>query len=229
VKKLLTSFGGIVTITACAALVMGDDATQTAIEPTHHALLNGVDLAGWDAVGGAADESWSVADGVLTCRLGNGPWLRSAETFGDFNLRLDYRVEPGANGGIYVRVPADGNHHRDNTTLPPAGFEVQLLDDSSGKYSNLKDYQHSASVYDLAGAARIVTKPPGEWNTLEIDCRGNRVRIVHNGAVVVEIDEQRCPLLALRETSGYLGLQNHGGGVSFRNIRIGDSLDEASK
>jgi len=158
---------------------------------------------------------------VLVSRPGKGPWLRSAEQYGDFNLRFEYLVEPGANSGIYVRVPADGNHHRENSSLPAAGFEVQLLDDYAPKHANLKDYQHSGSVYDLAGPTDVVTRPAGEWNTLEINCHGQHVTTVHNGVVIVDIDEAGYPLLALRELKGFLGLQNHGGGVSFRNIRIG--------
>lgn len=192
-------------------------------EPGMRSLFNGHNVEGWEAVGGAADDCWTVADGVLTCLQKKGPWLRTQDQFGDFKLRFDYRVEPGANSGIYVRVPADGNHHRDNTSLPPAGFEVQLLDDFAEKHSHLHDYQHSGSVYDLAGPTRQVLRRAGEWNTMEIDCRGQRVAIVHNGVPVVDIDEHRYPLLALRQTSGFLGLQNHGGGVSFRNIRIGQS------
>ncbi|MEX2286249.1 MAG: DUF1080 domain-containing protein [Planctomycetaceae bacterium] len=199
--------------------------TEPVAEP--RPLFNGRDLTGWVGVDGRAEDCWKVEDGVLTCLPKKGAWLRSDEQYGDFNLRLEYRVEPGANGGIYVRVPADGNHHRDNTRLPPAGFEVQLLDDSAAKYANLKDYQHSGSVYDIAGATRRVSRPAGEWNALEINCRGNRVNVIHNSLPIVDIDDHRYPLLALREQKGYLGLQNHGGGVSFRNIKIGPAASKS--
>ena len=86
------------------------------------ALFNGKDLTGWEGVGEPAEKCWKVEDGLLLCTGKPGPWIRSAEEYDDFNLRFDYQVDVGGNSGVYVRVPADGNHHRDNDTLPPAGF-----------------------------------------------------------------------------------------------------------
>jgi hypothetical protein len=189
-------------------------------------LFNGVDLTGWEGGGAPAEVCWKVEDGILVCTgEKKGPWLRTAEQYGDFNLRFDYLVSPGGNSGVYVRVPEDGLHHRDNDTLPPAGFEVQLLDDAAEQYAKLKDYQFSASVYDIAGASPRVCKPAGEWNTLELNCRGQHVTSVHNGRIVVNITDQSHPLLALRKTEGYLGLQNHSTVVKFRNLRIGPAIE----
>ncbi|MBI1345680.1 DUF1080 domain-containing protein [bacterium] len=188
-------------------------------------LFNGRDLAGWSGAESPADACWSVVDGLLVCDGKKGPWLRTAQEYGDFNLRFDYLVSEGGNSGVYVRVPSDGLHHRENDTLPPAGFEVQLLDDADPKYAQLKPYQYSASVYDISGADPRVTRPAGQWNSLEINCRGQRVRTIHNGQVVVDITADSHPLLALRKTSGYLGLQNHSTVVKFRNLRIGPALE----
>jgi len=187
-------------------------------------LFNGKDLAGWDGGGAPAETCWQVRDGRLECTGAPGPWLRSREEFGDFNLRFDYQVSPEGNSGVYVRVPADGNHHRDDDQAPPAGFEVQILDDASPKYKDLKDYQYSASVYDIAGAAPRVSKPAGEWNTLEINARGQRIAVTHNGVVVVDLEEEKFPLIKLRQTKGFLGLQNHTTLVTFRNLRVGPPL-----
>jgi hypothetical protein len=190
-------------------------------ETGYRSLLDEDGLTHWEGVGGPASACWELDDGVLTCVKAKGPWLRSAEQHGDFNLRLEYRVTPGANSGVYVRVPENGLHHRDSADKPPAGFEVQILDDSAAKYRNLKAYQFSGSVYDIAGAAEHVGRPPGEWNTLEIDCRGQNVTTVHNGVEIVRVTPETHPLIELRKLEGYLGLQNHGVGVSFRNLRIG--------
>src|SRR5262245_7682384 len=112
-------------------------------ELSHHSLLNGSDLAGWEGAGEPAEKCWQVRDGRLFCTGAPGPWLRSKEEFGDFNLRLEYQVSAKGNSGVYVRVPADGNHHRENDQSPPAGFEVQILDDAAAEYRDLKDYQYS--------------------------------------------------------------------------------------
>lgn len=187
-------------------------------------LFNGQDLTGWEGGGDAADKCWSVEEGLLVCSGKKGPWLRSAKEYGDFSFRVEYFLSDGGNSGVYVRVPEDGNHHRANDTLPPAGFEVQMLDDAAPQYAKLKDYQYSASVYDIQGAEPRNTRPAGEWNTMEINCLGQHVTVVHNGQIVVNITDETHPLLALRRTSGFLGLQNHSSIVKFRNVRIGAPL-----
>lgn len=194
-------------------------------ERHHKSLLGGDDLTDWEGAGQPFEKCWEFRDGVLHGLKKKGPWLRSVKEYGDFNLRLEYRVDAGANSGIYVRVPANGNHHRDNKNEPPAGFEVQILDDSAKKYANLKPYQFSGSVYDIAGADPKVSKPAGHWNTLEINCRGQRITTVHNGRVIVRVTPKSHPAIELRSTKGFLGLQNHGGGVSFRKIRIGPAIE----
>lgn len=192
-------------------------------------LFNGRDLTGWQPVGGAADECWSVVEGLLVCSGKKGPWLRSDAEFDDFNIRLEYRLSTGGNSGLYVRVPADGNHHRDNDTLPPAGFEVQILDDAGPAHLKLKDYQYSASVYDIAGANPRVSRPVGEWNSLEINCRGQHVTTWHNGHRVTNVTAADSSLLGLRSTRGFLGLQNHNTIVKLRDIRIGSAVEVPAK
>jgi Domain of Unknown Function (DUF1080) len=183
-------------------------------------IFNGHDLAGWSAIGAGASQDWLVRDGCLVCQGKHHSWLRSSREYGDFRLVLEYQVAEGANSGVYVHVPADGNHHRDRSSLPPAGFEIQILDDHASRYAGLKDYQYSASLYDIAGAAPRVSKPAGEWNTLEIQCVGLHVTVLHNGVRVVDARPERFPLLALRNRQGYLGLQSHNGVVRFRNLQI---------
>jgi hypothetical protein len=191
----------------------------------NESLFNGEDFTGWEGVGGKAEDCWKVADGLLQCTGEKGSWLRSAREYDDFNLRLDYQVSPGGNSGVYVRVPADGNHHRKNEEERPAGFEVQILDDEAKKHRNLKDYQYTGSIYDIAGAEQHVGRSPGEWNTLEINCRGHHTSTIHNGVLIVDARPEDFPLLTLRKLSGYLGLQNHNTVVKFRNLRIGPPID----
>lgn len=191
------------------------------VEFDHEPLFNGRDFAGWTGVEGSAEKCWKVDQGTLLCTGEKGPWLRTAKQYGDFNLRLEYRLSPGGNSGLFVRVPADGLHHRPNTDAPPAGFEVQILDDRAKEYAKLKDYQYTASIYDIVGAHPRVGRQPGEWNSLEINCRGQQIAITHNGTNVVQATGEKYPLLNWRQTSGYLGLQNHSTPVSFRNIRLG--------
>ncbi|MEZ6044616.1 MAG: DUF1080 domain-containing protein [Planctomycetaceae bacterium] len=198
------------------------------VETNFKSLFNGTDLTGWEGGGQPADVCWKVEEGCIVCTgLKKGPWLRTAEEYGDFNLRIEYWLSAEGNSGLYVRVPEDGNHHRDNKDLPEAGFEIQLLDDGADVYKamNLKDYQYTGSVYDIVGANEHVGKGPGTWNTLELNCNGQHITTIHNGKMIVNASEEHYPLLSLRKVKGYLGLQNHSSVVKFRNLRLGPALD----
>jgi len=178
-------------------------------------LFNGRDLTGWEGAGAPAEKCWDVEMGMLRCSGKPGPWLRTRDQFGDFDLRLEYKLRPGGNSGVYVRVPEDGNHHGAG-----AGVEVQILDDADPRYKDLHDYQYAGSVYDIAPAQKHVARPTGQWNTLEIECTGPCYRVEHNGVVVVEATLDDFPALEERRLNGFLGLQNHSEEVWFRNIRI---------
>lgn len=180
-------------------------------------LFNGRDLSGWEGVTSDASASWKVEDGAIVCTGHQGTWLRSKEQYGDFNLRFEYRLLPGGNSGIYLRVPADGAHREGG------GAEVQLLDDSAERYKNIGPAQFCGSIYQVAPAKAHVSRPPGQWNTMEIDCQGAAYRITHNGVVIVDATEAEFPELGKRFSKGYLGLQNHDEEVWFRNLRIGQS------
>jgi hypothetical protein len=179
-------------------------------------LANDTDLSGWEGGGGDAARCWKVEDGLLVCTGAKGPWLRSCEEFDDFNLRLEYKLRPGGNSGVYLRVPADGNHHGEGS-----GIEVQILDDAADRYKNLKPYQFTGSLYAIVPADPRVARAAGQWNTLEIQCRGTSYRVTHNGIDVIAADENMAPELRQRRITGHLGLQNHSEEVWFRHLRIG--------
>lgn len=190
-------------------------------ELQHQPLFNGQDLEGWEPADLQAGTCWQVEDGMLACNGSEGTWLRSRKEFGDFDLRLEYRLEPGGNSGVFLRVPENGAHQgRANNNGGPSGVEVQILDDAAERYRNLQPYQYSASVYGIAAAKERVARPAGEWNSLQITCRGTHYRVIHNGITVVDAAAEAFPELAERELRGYLGLQNHGTRVWFRRLRI---------
>lgn len=189
-------------------------------EPGYRPLFDGQSLAGWEGAGQEAEKCWKVEGGMIVCTGERGPWLRSKEPFGDFNLRLEYKLKTGGNSGVYIRVPASGNHHGDG-----AGIEVQVLDDAAGRYRSLKPYQYTGSLYAIAPATKHVSREAGQWNSLEVNCRGTKYHVLHNGLTIVAVDETWFPELKGRLTKGFLGLQNHSEEVWYKNIRIGPALD----
>ncbi len=192
----------------------------TVTELDYKPLFDGTSLAGWEGAGQPAEKCWKADGGTIVCTGERGPWLRSSEQFGDFNLRLEYKLKEGGNSGVYIRVPAGGDHHGDG-----AGIECQVLDDAAGKHRNLKPYQYTGSLYAIAPATSHVARPVGKWNRLEINCLGTKYHVIHNGVVIVAADETTFPELKGRLTKGFLGLQNHSEEVWFRNLRIGPPLD----
>ena len=190
------------------------------LEPNYRALFDGQTLAGWEGAGQPAEKCWKAAEGTIVCTGEKGPWLRSKEQFDDFNLRLEYKLKAGGNSGVFIRVPENGNHHGDG-----AGIEIQVLDDKAARYRDVKPYQYTGSLYAIAPATQHVGRDVGEWNTLEINCRGLKYHVIHNGIQIIAADEKAFPELNGRLTKGFLGLQNHSEEVWYRNLRIGPALD----
>lgn len=169
-------------------------------------LFNGKDLAGWHIMG---TKAWIVENGVLVCTGKGGGWLRSAEQYEDFVLRLEYNISKGGNSGIFIRASDRGN---------PAytGMEVQILDSHKRRPTT----STAGAIYGAVAPSKEASKPAGEWNEVEITCKGPIVIVVLNGEKIVEVNMDEHPQLKGRLRKGYIGLQNHGTRVEFRNIRI---------
>jgi hypothetical protein len=214
---LLTALGG-----DAAEKAIELPAQQSCAEPQAAELgfqnLLGKGFAGWEAAEGDPAACWKREGDELICTGAKGPWLRYSKPVKDFNLRLEFLLKEGGNSGVYVRVPPDGVHHGVNS-----GIEVQILDDASPRYKNLRPYQYSGSLYAIVPADQRVARPAGTWNTLEIDCKGDRYLVRQNGVEVVKSSRKIAPELTERRIEGYLGLQNHSEEVRFRNIRLGNS------
>jgi len=152
---------------------------------------------------------WSVADGVLTCDgKGGHEWLRYSRPFRDFVLQAEWRFEPQPgepryNSGIFVRNSADGKVWHQAQTGQAGGFLFgNTLVSGAAQRVNLQKQMKENRV-----------KPVGEWNTYEIACRGPKISLSVNGAVVSEFEKCEVP-------EGYVGVEAEGFRVQFRNIRL---------
>lgn len=177
-------------------------------------LAKGLD--DWTPIEKDSLDCWKLEHGVLSCLPKNGPSLRTKEPVKDFAVRLSYRLAEGGNSGVYLRTPEGGSHHGDG-----AGIEVQLLHDDAEKYATLKPWQYTGSLYGIVPAKRGSARGPGEWNTMQIACEGTKYQVILNGQVVTQATADDAPELAKRAVEGFLGLQHHGGGVDYRDVRLG--------
>lgn len=187
--------------------------------PGFTSLFNGRDLAGWQG----ATQGYEVVDGELRCKKGAGGKLLTEKEFSDFVLRFDFRLTPGANNGLGIRAPVEGDAAYN-------AMELQILDDAHPKYAGLKPWQFHGSIYGVFAAERGSLKPAGEWNSEEVTVQGSRVKVVVNGKTIVDADVAAFrdgrptpddkPHPGLARTKGYVGFLGHGDEVHFRNISI---------
>ena len=166
-------------------------------------------LDGWALVRDQPPSAWSVKDGVVTCSGEGRGWLRTERTYRDFHLALEYALSQGGNSGVFLRSLTEGR---------PAynGLEVQLLDDQG----HVPGVKSSGALYDAVAPTKNLARPTMEWNYLEALCQGDRVQVTLNGEVVVDVNLAEHDALKERPREGYIGLQNHGSLVRFRNVRV---------
>lgn len=183
-------------------------------------LFDGETLAGW--IG--ARDSYVVEDGLLKSLPDKSGNLETEQQYGDFIFYCEFRMTPGANNGIGLRLPF-GKH------AATQGFEIQILDNTAPRYAKLKPYQFHGSVYGIIPAKRGYLRPLGEWNRKEIRLIGRQITVILNGEVIVDadLDEASTPQTldgkdhpGLQRTTGHVGLLGHKSEVHFRKVWIKD-------
>src|SRR5438094_647355 len=102
-------------------------------------LFNGKDLDGWKSTGNM--KVWGAENGVIYCEGGGGGWLMTTKQYGDYELRLEYKMPKGGNSGVGIRSPLKGD---------PAyvGMEIQLIDDE-GWPGGLQKWQNTGAIYNV--------------------------------------------------------------------------------
>ena len=160
-------------------------------------LFDGKNLNHFNLVGNA---NWKVADGIVEATTGPG-YLVSKETYGDFDLKVEFWVDSGtANSGVYLRCQ-DGTKIADTTC-----YEANIFDarpDQTGRTGSIVHVSKPSRNIDAAG----------KWNTYEISARGPRLIVKLNGTETVNAEDKKF-------TRGPIALQYMAGTVRFRNVQI---------
>jgi HEAT repeat protein len=181
-------------------------------------LFNGRDFTGWMG----ATDSYRVEDGKIVSPRNGGGNLYIQEQFSDFILQFEFKLTPGANNGLGIRTPAQGD-------AAYVGMELQILDNTAAIYKDLEPYQYHGSIYGVVPAKRGHLKPVGEWNVEEVTARGSHVKVTLNGVPIVDADikEASTPRTidgndhpGLLREKGHISFCGHNSRVEFRNIRI---------
>lgn len=148
--------------------------------------------------------------------------LFTKDEYADFEYRFEFQLTPGANNGLGIRAPLQGD-------AAYAGMELQILDNEAQKYKNLQPYQYHGSVYGVIPAKRGYLLPTGDWNKQEVIVKGTKIKVILNETVILDgdikeasingtADHQNHP--GLKRTAGHIGFLGHGDVVRFRNIRV---------
>jgi len=173
-------------------------------------------LVGWQQIGGGQG-NWQIVDGILSAQ-GQGGWLSTVRQYDDFELSLEFRVASEGNSGVFVRSP-----HRGDPAY--VGMEIQIIHDRAEQWRDLRSNQYTGSIYGIQAPSERASKRANEWQTMVISCQGPQIKVILNGQKVVDTNTtyysykyETHPGLTRR--TGYIGLQDHGGGVEFRSIRI---------
>ncbi len=211
---------GVLALLVCVAGARAED--KPAKPPEGFApLFDGKTLGGWKATGKA--DVWTAEGGAIVCKGGSGGYLLTEKEYGDFEFRCEYKWEKeGGNSGIALRTPEKGDPAY-------AGMEIQLIDDQNWEKVHkfkLAPYQHTGSIYDVQPAKEANNKAIGQWNSVKIVCKGRKVTIEQNGAVLVDANlddykakqEKNHP--GLGRDKGRIGFQSYNTRVEFRNVWI---------
>jgi len=188
------------------------------------ALFNGKDLTGWKGLVGdpvsrakmdpqdlekaqvKADEQmrahWNVVDGVLVFD-GKGHSLCTAKDYGDFELLVDWKIEPGGDSGLYLR----------GSPQVQIWDPAQRPEGSGGLFNNKKGPSKPLKCAD---------NPVGRWNAFRIIMTGEKVTVYLNDVLVMDnvvlenYWEPEKPIYPV----GQIELQSHGSLLYFSNIFI---------
>lgn len=201
-------------------------------------LFDGQTTKGWHKYGGnPVGSAWKTADGTLYLdttmkkdwQVRDGGDIVSDSSFGNFHLKLEWKIAKDGNSGIMFYVHEDTLKYKWPWETAP---EMQVLDNNG--HPDSKIIKHRAGdLYDLISSSKETVKPAGEWNQAEIKCLDGKLDFWLNGENVVSTrlwDDAWKKLVAGSKFSkmpdfgtyknGKIALQDHGNTVWYRNVMI---------
>ncbi len=202
-------------------------------------MFDGLGFDGWRGYNKAnfPDGGWVIDNGTMKVEGvdGQGGDIIYDRKFKDFHLKLEWMVYEDdtigmGNSGIFYLA-----REIENEPIWISAPEMQIIDNKKLReyYPDSSPMQMAGSLYDLVAAEPQNVRPAGQWNSVEIILKDGQITQMQNGAMVAEIiinsDEWNMLVAASKFSSyeyfgvyepGYIGLQDHGDNVWFRNIRI---------
>lgn len=202
-------------------------------------LFNGKSFDGWRQCNGTAmPANWVIEEDAMKVFTAadkkpgegsNGDILFHSKKFKNFELSIDWKASKMANSGIFFNV-----REVPGKPIYYASPEIQVLDNVDAT-DNKIDSHLAGSLYDMLPADPKTVHPAGSWNTIVIKVKDGQVTHTQNGVKVVSYSLWTPEWDAMVAKSkfktfpgftegiskeGFIGLQDHGYPVWFRNIKI---------
>ena len=170
---------------------------------------------------------WAIEDGSLKTVPGEkGVDIISADTFKDFELELEWKLQSGGNSGIFYFATEEGNF------IYESAPEMQIVDNIDHE-DGMRDERSAGALYDLIPTIRYAVKPLDEFNYVRIVSNKGHIEHWLNGILLFEYEHGSEALKELiskskfrdwpffgKASSGKIGFQGDHGEVWFKNIRI---------
>lgn len=174
-------------------------------------LVDGKSMDAWGVQNPEKPSGWTVVDGAMTNVAGANN-LVSKQTFKDFRVQAEYKIDPGSNSGIYLR----------------GRYELQVLDD----FGKPPEAHGHMAIYAWVAPSVNASKPGGEWQAMEATIVGNRVTVMLNGQKVHDNAQIQAitggALDANEEAPGPIVLQGDHGKVWYRKVTVTPIVKAAS-
>ena len=238
-RNIILSFVALILLSVAATAQKVNELSAKEKTEKWVLLFNGKDFKGWRQCNGTAmPKNWAIEDNTMKVFTGegktpgsgaNGDIVFGDKKFKNFELSVDWKASKAANSGIFFNVrevPGQPVYY--------AAPEIQILDNVDATDNKLPSHL-AGSLYDMIAADPKTVHPAGEWNTIVIRVKDGKVIHTQNGVKVVEYtlwtpEWDKMVAGSKFKTfpgftegiskEGYIGLQDHGYPVWFRNIKI---------
>jgi Domain of Unknown Function (DUF1080) len=194
-------------------------------------LFDGKSTANWRTYKNLPDNSWEIVNGQLHCKSDQEGVTHRADLvtknkYSSFEIQVDWKVSKAANSGLLYHV------QETKTGSYETGPEYQMIDDR-GYGGKLEDWQKSGADYAMHPPSSLASQPAGEYNHTLLIVHGAHVQQWLNGVKVADFEAWTPEWNTLKASgkwkdypdygiskTGLIALQDHGGGVWFKNIKV---------
>ncbi len=189
-------------------------------------LFNGKNLDGW-MTSSKKPSKRPVEDAAINPHKCGGYMMVHKKEWGDFKLKLDFKISEGCNSGIFLRTTP--LKRRGRYSLGYNGLEIGIDDTKTAGYHD------TGAIYDMVKPKKQMAKPAGQWNHIEILCDDNIIEVELNGEKITRMDLDEWDRKLRRPDGsrhkfptawkdhprkGYIGFQDHGKDCWFKNIKL---------